>query len=1098
MGRLFWFVQRSFPLAGVKELDLWENCCQNRLISLFSIIFTKSDISLFGCAVQGGREAIVRMLWKRSMSETPFEAGSRVRKINNPTVVGTVLNAPQKVIANKIKQRILFDDGNEAYVSIHLLEPDTLASSEGRLQAGDFGTPDDLIDCLLDKRLGESLEDMIYSLNLTNTEFKPYQFKPLLTFFSSYANSLLIADEVGLGKTIEAGLIWTELTMREHAQRLLVICPAQLCAKWQQELLKRFDVSAEIVTAEELGMVIDQIYRGERRRGAYIISLSRVRHFVGEDSPISQLPAGEVVRDDIFQLLILDEAHRIRNDQTLQNKGVAALRMLAKYTLFLSATPIQTGNDNLFTLLHLLDRNTYRDQYQLDSMIRINKPLVELEQMVSTREVAYDEFKEKLDDIRSRRSWMGLDNREIDRIAEEIASDADLKHPVRRLSIVRALNGLNPISRIMTRSLKRNVEPTRAQRNVATCQVEMTEAERAYYEAVTEAVISYGQRHSSIPGFVKVNSQQMMSSSMAGSLVYWRSITGACDTADGEEDGMELREDPNPLLSCLHRVAANFPRSAELLNRDSKFEALMNVIRHQHATNDERRMIVFSFFRKTLLLLEERLSKNGFRCRRIDGTMGVAERNAVLQDFEDGRFDILLSSEVASEGVDLEFANCLVNYDLPWNPAKIEQRIGRIDRIGQKSPTITIVNLVYKDTVEERIYSRLLGRLNVFQSALGMAEEVLGKTLRTLTDSLFSRELTPEQQEAEIDRAVMVLANLKRMQEEAEGASVVYDWLSQQAQTAREQERCIVEEDLVRYVENFCRYEDSQLVECPDAKGYYKLKLSASARALLCNFLQKYRMDMDPTDIVANPELKLKFQAKAQRRGLGVERVTANHPLIRFISNWRRESKVKPCRLSSVRISLDSSDAAELQAVKPGYYAYSTELWKLKTQGMLKTSARLAFAVHDLQNGTRLPDAAAELLINKAARFGKPNRGLPQSRLDAIDEGIELCNDAFEDEYADYRTNFLLKAEEGSKIRIRILEERREAQMKDWSEKLRELESPAHDQEQGIQGRRASMRSRIEKGMAELDTQIKEAEYGAREVENHQVRVSSGVIFVEG
>lgn len=1032
------------------------------------------------------------------MSETPFEPGSRVRKINNPTAVGTVLNAPPKVIASKIKQRVLFDDGNEAFVSIHLLEADAPAVSEGELKAGDFGTPDDLIDCLLDKRLGESLEDMIYSLNLTNTTFRPYQFKPLLTFFSSYANSLLIADEVGLGKTIEAGLIWTELTMRENAKRLLVICPAQLCVKWQAELLNRFGVSAQIVNAEELSRSIDEICQGRRRRGAYIISLSRVRHFVGADSPIGKLLEGEVVRNDVFQLLILDEAHRIRNDQTLQNKGVAALRLLAQYTLFLSATPIQTGNDNLFSLLHLLDKNTYRDQYQLDRMVNINKPLVELEQKVATREVTYEEFQDDLKVIKGKRALMGLANREVDRLAEDVTCDEDLRHPARRLAIVRSLNGLNPISRIMTRSLKRNVESDKVQRNVGTRLVVMTKAEREYYDTVTEAVIRYGQRSRGIPGFIKVNSQQMMSSSMAGSLAYWRGIAGAYDTEDGEEDGMELREDPNPLLSCLHRVAVNFPMGEELLKRDSKFEALLDVIRRQQATNENRRIVVFSFFRKTLLLLEERLRSNGFRCRRIDGTMVVSERNAVISEFERNEFDILLSSEVASEGVDLQCANCLVNYDLPWNPAKIEQRIGRIDRIGQKSPTVTVINLIYQDTVEERIYSRLLERLNVFQSALGMAEEVLGETLRNLTDKLFERELTPEQQQAEIERAAMVVENLKKMQEDAEGASIVYDWLSQQASMAKEQERCIVEEDLVRYVENFCRHEDSQLVECPDAEGFYTLRLSASAEGLLKAFLQRGGEDLDATELIANPDVKLKFQSQEKQKGYGMERVTANHPLIRFIASWRKEQNISPCRLSSVRVGIEPGDPAELRTLKPGLYVYSTELWKLRTQGMLKTSARLVFAARDLQSGEPLTDTTAELLINKAARYGRPNRGLPQDRIADIDEGIELCNDDFETGFDDYRTNFLVKAEEEAKLRVRILEERRDALWDDWSERLKELNSSEHDHEAGIKGRRAMMSNRITKKLKDLEAQIKGAEFGAREVDNHQLRVSSGVILVEG
>ena len=139
-----------------------------------------------------------------------------------------------------------------------------------------------------------------------------------------------------------------------------------------------------------------------------------------------------------------------------------------------------------------------------------------------------------------------------------------------------------------------------------------------------------------------------------------------------------------------------------------------------------------------------------------------------------------------------------------------------------------------------------------------------------------------------------------------------------------------------------------------------------------------------------------------------------------------------------------------------------------------------------------------ELLINKAARYGRPNRGLPQDRIADIDEGIELCNDDFETGFDDYRTNFLVKAEEEAKLRVRILEERRDALWDDWSERLKELNSSEHDHEAGIKGRRAMMSNRITKKLKDLEAQIKGAEFGAREVDNHQLRVSSGVILVEG
>jgi len=152
--------------------------------------------------------------------------------------------------------------------------------------------------------------------------------------------------------------------------------------------------------------------------------------------------------------------------------------------------------------------------------------------------------------------------------------------------------------------------------------------------------------------------------------------------------------------------------------------------------------------------------------RLIHGDIKVSERTEIISQFKiNPEINILLSSEVGSEGHDFQFCDTLFNYDLPWNPMKVEQRIGRIDRFGQESPRIRIYNFVIQDSIEERIFQRLYDRIGIFKASIGDLEEILGEEIRELSRSIFSRELTPEE---EADLAERVANNIIRHKQEME------------------------------------------------------------------------------------------------------------------------------------------------------------------------------------------------------------------------------------------------------------------------------------------------------------------------------------------
>ncbi|WP_308645764.1 DEAD/DEAH box helicase [Ottowia beijingensis] len=234
---------------------------------------------------------------------------------------------------------------------------------------GRFGRVHDLRGAITYYRLSGKLANLIYSLNSTNTQFLAYQFKPVLQFLDSPSNGILIADEVGLGKTIEAGLIWTELRARQDARRLLVACPAMLCEKWRHELNERFGVRAEIVNAGELLARLEKAVRDPHEEFALIASLQGIRppRDWDETDDAPQSGAAKLARflddadfdDAPLDLVIIDEAHYLRNRETKTHRLGEFLRSAAQNMVMLSATPIQLHNRDLFNLLHLLDKESF-------------------------------------------------------------------------------------------------------------------------------------------------------------------------------------------------------------------------------------------------------------------------------------------------------------------------------------------------------------------------------------------------------------------------------------------------------------------------------------------------------------------------------------------------------------------------------------------------------------------------------------------------------------------------------------------------------------------------------------------------------------------
>lgn len=286
------------------------------------------------------------------MAETValYKNGEIVRRVNRPDELGTIIGAGKR-LGGQYYYKVLFHNSAVPVdaAKSDLEEARFAQSVEKLLLQGAFGDKVTFSRLLTYERLQSPLHDNIYALRASRTKFEPYQFKPLLKFLQSAKQRLLLADEVRLGKTIEAGYILSEILAR-HPQtfrRVLIICKASLCIKWQMEMRKRFDLPFEIWKADRLLQFLGEFREDPDVELRTICSLESFRHRglmrEWEDMPPT------------LDVLIIDEAHHLKNTGTLSHRACRQAADAADAVLALTATPIHIGSRDLFNLLSLLD-----------------------------------------------------------------------------------------------------------------------------------------------------------------------------------------------------------------------------------------------------------------------------------------------------------------------------------------------------------------------------------------------------------------------------------------------------------------------------------------------------------------------------------------------------------------------------------------------------------------------------------------------------------------------------------------------------------------------------------------------------------------------
>ncbi|MFB6158691.1 MAG: DEAD/DEAH box helicase [Candidatus Nanohalobium sp.] len=437
----------------------------------------------------------------------------------------------------------------------------------------------------------------------------------------------LFADEVGLGKTIEVGMVLKEMDFRNTHDSFLILTPAQLANQWKREMNEKFGLDFVSNYDEEFLNFLehDQI----------VASIDTAKSGKSREDVLSRN----------WDAVVLDEAHYVRNEDTARHELLEELNY--DYAFFASATPLQNDITDLYNIVELIRPGLLG---------------------------SYEEFERRY-----------------------IAEDGDRIKNSEELQ--RKLN------QVMIRNRRSETDIDFTEREIDTRTISPSEKELELYKEVTDFVKSsystQGGRH-----LVLMTLQKEVVSSPSALLGTVEKRLRKDDLGSKERDKL-----------------VEIEKLATSIDKTTKQERLKDIIENLKENMDEVRAIVFTEFRNTQREIVEAVKKLNLPVHTVNGDYGSKEKDLITEEFrEEG--GILVTTDAISEGRNIQFCNVMVNYDLPWNPMKVEQRIGRIDRIGQERDVYAF-NLALEDTIEEYVLNKLYSKINLFQQTVGDLKEIL-------------------------------------------------------------------------------------------------------------------------------------------------------------------------------------------------------------------------------------------------------------------------------------------------------------------------------------------------------------------------------------
>ena len=715
----------------------------------------------------------------------PFVVGAMVVRKSNPAVMGMIGSIHGSGDATEY-QVMFMDNGLGTYYADQLL----LANATPER----FNVSIDELKILLTaQQLCNPTNDQLYSLNAARVDFVPYQFRPALKMIHSERPRILVADSVGVGKTIEAGLILRELQARdEDFESVLIICPKPLVAehKWRAEM-RRFDESFTELDGASLREAInecdkDGAWPAALRKTVLPYSLMTKELLNGKGRQKGLLDLEDPIH---FDLVIIDEAHHIRHSDTGAYKDARYFTDNADAVVMLTATPVQTDDDDLYTLLNtlrpdvILDKKTFKEMQEPNAEINAAARLIR-HQAENWRSEAADHLS-----CAAQTSWgrsVIEDSPTYKKVMGQLKSAQSLDRTA-RVGILQDVESLHSFAGMINRTRRQDIQNDFCVRRPRSISVHFTPEQQALYDALMEFeshALSY--LHNNVPLEFMMSTLMRQASSCIFGLapllkgMVSRRLGDILSDYCGEDGNITVNDLENIKMGQLEeefRAMAErvIELSENLLQTDEKLDRLLEVVENK-SHQENNKIILFSSFRHTLRYVEQHLLEKGYRVAQVNGSVKDEERLALRQRFElpltnENALDILLFTEVGCEGLDYQFCDFMINYDLPWNPMAIEQRIGRIDRRGQKSDTVIICNLVTEGTIDAKIYHRCLERIGIFESSIGECAGILGDMTQQINKAVFDPTLTQQEREDKIekiaDNEVSRANEMKKLEDES-------------------------------------------------------------------------------------------------------------------------------------------------------------------------------------------------------------------------------------------------------------------------------------------------------------------------------------------
>ncbi|MBM4762270.1 SNF2-related protein [Bacillus sp. B15-48] len=449
----------------------------------------------------------------------------------------------------------------------------------------------------------------------------PHQLEVAKQVVENMHGKAILADEVGLGKTIEAGLILKEYMIRGLVKKVLILVPASLVSQWEMELNSKFHIPViaqrKSYVWEQCDVVVSSIDTAKRN------------------------PHRDIIYKQSYDMVIIDEAHKLKNNKTKNYEFVQNLKK--KFCLLLTATPIQNRIEEIFNLVsllkpgHLGSETAFFDKYKKDSrQINDNEKLQELVNKVM---------------IRNRREDTGIE------------------------------------------WTKRHVEAIT---------IEFTKEEQELYSSI-DLLKEDGLGISTNQFSLMTLKREACSSREA---VYY--------TLKNMLQRQETRS------AVFEERVATIIKKIEAVTTNSKAVKTLELIKK---INDK--VIIFTEYRATQLYLQWYLQQHGITSVPFRGGFKRGKKDW-MRDLFEKKVQVLIATEAGGEGINLQFCNHIINFDLPWNPMRLEQRIGRIHRLGQKKD-VMIYNFGIKNTVEDHILKLLYEKINLFEKVIGELDDILTK-----------------------------------------------------------------------------------------------------------------------------------------------------------------------------------------------------------------------------------------------------------------------------------------------------------------------------------------------------------------------------------